>query len=137
MKIQGKKIPLEHRDSILDERGTLSIKKDSVDKTLEENTIIWHDSKAEEMLRLSKDGFFYKGEKVDDINDVYTRFTEWMNNVETDKTIKAIITEYKSLREELEDLKEHNLDENWELCYESQINSIKQKIINLEKKLKQ
>jgi hypothetical protein len=34
--INGKKIELEHRDSILDERGTLSIKKDSVDKTLEE-----------------------------------------------------------------------------------------------------
>jgi hypothetical protein len=50
--------------------------------------------------------------------------------------IKAIITEYKSLREELEDLKEHNLDKEWELCYESQINSLKQKMIKLEKKLK-
>jgi hypothetical protein len=31
-----------------------------------------------EMLRITKDGFYYKGERVDDIHNVYERFHEWM-----------------------------------------------------------
>jgi len=40
---------------------------------------------GEELLRLSAEGFFYKGERVDDIHDVYTRFNEWMTTAEQDK----------------------------------------------------
>ncbi len=35
-----------------------------------------------ELLRLSKDGFFYKGEKVEDIHNVYERFNEWLTKSE-------------------------------------------------------
>jgi len=31
-----------------------------------------------EVLRISKEGFFYKGERVDDIHNVYERFNEWL-----------------------------------------------------------
>lgn len=36
----------------------------------------------EEILRLSKDGFFYKGERVDDVHNVYARFNEWLSGVQ-------------------------------------------------------
>jgi hypothetical protein len=32
----------------------------------------------EEVLRISKDGFYYKGERVDDIHNIYERFNEWL-----------------------------------------------------------
>ncbi len=31
-----------------------------------------------EILKLSKEGFFYKGERVDDIHNCYERFNEWL-----------------------------------------------------------
>ena len=34
---------------------------------------------GEELIKLSKDGFFYRGERVDDIHEVYRRFSEWLN----------------------------------------------------------
>jgi hypothetical protein len=35
-----------------------------------------------EVLKISKDGFYYKGERVEDINKIYERFSEWMNLAE-------------------------------------------------------
>lgn len=57
---------------------------------LDESTskIVFTDGKlnsTEEVLRLSKEGFFYRGEKVEDINNIYERFTEWMNIAEQSK----------------------------------------------------
>lgn len=36
-----------------------------------------------EMLKLSQDGFYYMGEKVEDAHKVYQRFNEWMMKMET------------------------------------------------------
>jgi len=35
---------------------------------------------TEEIIRISKDGFYYKGERVDDIHNVYERFNDWLTN---------------------------------------------------------
>jgi hypothetical protein len=40
------------------------------------------DGKNVEVLKISKDGFYYKGERVEDINKIYERFSEWMNLAE-------------------------------------------------------
>lgn len=34
--------------------------------------------RGDEFIKLNKDGFFYKGEKVDDVHNVYERFNEWL-----------------------------------------------------------
>lgn len=31
-----------------------------------------------EILKISKDGFYYKGQKVEDKQDIYNRFNEWL-----------------------------------------------------------
>lgn len=35
-----------------------------------------------EVIRISKDGFFYKGEKIEDIHNVYERFNDWLKAAE-------------------------------------------------------
>ena len=35
-----------------------------------------------EIIKISKDGFYYKGERVDDIHNVYERFNEWLKLAE-------------------------------------------------------
>lgn len=35
----------------------------------------------EEIILINKDGFFYKGERVDDVHNVYERFNEWLSKV--------------------------------------------------------
>lgn len=35
-----------------------------------------------EILRISKEGFYYKGERVDDIHNVYERFNDWLKLAE-------------------------------------------------------
>lgn len=36
----------------------------------------------EEMIKLSRDGFYFKGEKVEDKYQVYERFNEWLKQAE-------------------------------------------------------
>lgn len=36
---------------------------------------------AEELIRLSKGKFFWKGKEVKDINKIYERFNEWLKKV--------------------------------------------------------
>lgn len=36
----------------------------------------------EEIIKLSHEGFFFKGEKVDDIHNVYERFNDWLSKAE-------------------------------------------------------
>lgn len=48
----------------------------------EVNNIIFYINDKEEIIRLSKDGFYYKGEKVEDKYQVYERFNEWLKNQE-------------------------------------------------------
>jgi hypothetical protein len=172
--INGKKIELEHRDSILDERGTLSIKKDSVDKTLEEfieegadvahqiwshwqthlhglcidTTIIPPETaNIQYQAKCFPAKFYDRWEKQ--IKTPYSELSEKEKESDREQSrkyknllIKAITTEYKSLREELEEMK---IQERWhgskldrlanKRCDEI-INNIDQKIINLESKIK-
>lgn len=54
-------------------------------KNNEVNNIIFFDkypNDKEEIIRLSKDSFYYKGEKVEDKYQVYERFNEWLKNQE-------------------------------------------------------
>lgn len=37
---------------------------------------------SEEMIKISKDGFYYKGERVDDTHNVYERFNDWLKKAE-------------------------------------------------------
>jgi hypothetical protein len=70
----------------------------SLDESLKSNNIVFELSPngvREEVLRISPEGFFYKGQKVEDVKDIYTRFTEWMNGVES----KAIALERQRIVE--------------------------------------
>ena len=55
------------------------------------NSMVFYTNEKEEVLRISKDGFYYCGKKVEDINDVYTRFTEWLNEANMYSRFKDII----------------------------------------------
>jgi hypothetical protein len=35
-----------------------------------------------EIIKITKEGFFYKGEKVEDAYNVYERFNEWLTKAE-------------------------------------------------------
>jgi len=49
------------------------------------NTIYFRwDDTNEVILRISKAGFYYRGELVEDIHNVYERFNEWLTRVEGD-----------------------------------------------------
>ena len=41
----------------------------------------WNDTE-EVILKISKEGFYYRGELVEDIHNVYERFNEWLTRVE-------------------------------------------------------
>jgi hypothetical protein len=49
---------------------------------LNENGLTFHlkeNSELTEVIKITKDGFFYRGERVDDIYNVYDRFNEWLS----------------------------------------------------------
>ena len=49
---------------------------------LNENSLTFHlkeNSDITEVIKITKDGFFYKGEKVEDIYNVYERFNLWLS----------------------------------------------------------
>jgi len=41
----------------------------------------WNDN-DEVILRISKEGFYYRGELVEDIHNIYERFNEWLTRIE-------------------------------------------------------
>ena len=41
----------------------------------------WNDTE-EVILKISKEGFYYRGELVEDIHNVYERFNEWLTKIE-------------------------------------------------------
>jgi hypothetical protein len=49
---------------------------------LNENSLTFHlkeNSELTEVIKITKDGFFYKGEKIEDIYNVYERFNLWLS----------------------------------------------------------
>lgn len=49
----------------------------SISDDLSPDNIIFHSS-GKEMIRISKDGFYCCGEKLDDVHNIYERFHEWL-----------------------------------------------------------
>lgn len=52
---------------------------------MEENTIQFHlteNNEQVEILKITKEGFFFKGEKVEDVHNVYERFNDWLTKAE-------------------------------------------------------
>jgi hypothetical protein len=41
----------------------------------------WNDTN-EVILKISKEGFYYRGELVEDIHNIYERFNEWLTKIE-------------------------------------------------------
>ena len=37
---------------------------------------------GDEVMRIAKDGFYWKGERVDDVHNVYERFNDWLKKAE-------------------------------------------------------
>jgi hypothetical protein len=54
-------------------------------KTNEELKTISFSIEEQEFIKISPDGFFYKGEKIDDVHNVYERFNEWLKQSEIEK----------------------------------------------------
>ena len=49
-------------------------------KTIEKPpSIVFSSHTEDELIRLEKGKFFWKGQEVDDKNKVYERFSEWMD----------------------------------------------------------
>jgi hypothetical protein len=49
---------------------------------LNENSLTFHlkeNLELTEVIKITKDGFFYRGERIDDIYNVYDRFNEWLS----------------------------------------------------------
>lgn len=49
---------------------------------LNKNSLTFHlveNNEPKEIIKITKDGFFYKGERIDDIYNVYERFNEWLS----------------------------------------------------------
>jgi len=53
-----------------------------------EGSFIFHSpSETNASLILKKDGFYYMGERIDDIQDAYKRFNEWLDQTKITKQI--------------------------------------------------
>jgi len=45
-----------------------------------EGSLIFHSTSDKDApLVLKKDGFYYMGERIDDVQDAYKRFNEWLD----------------------------------------------------------
>jgi len=55
-------------------------------KSVQENTLRFY-AKQEEIIKLSKGKFYFKGEEVEDKYQVYERFNEWLTLAENTATI--------------------------------------------------
>jgi hypothetical protein len=40
------------------------------------------DGEQKEIIKITKEGFYYKGEKVEDAHNVYEKFNEWLTKAE-------------------------------------------------------
>lgn len=40
------------------------------------------EGEQKEIIKITKEGFYYNGEKVDDAHNVYERFNEWLTKAE-------------------------------------------------------
>ena len=59
----------------------LIVKPDVLDKSI----MAFHlneDGEQKEIIKITKEGFYYKGEKVEDALNVYERFNEWLTRAE-------------------------------------------------------
>ena len=59
----------------------LSVKPDVLDKSIM-SFHLTDDGEQKEIIKITKEGFYYKGEKVEDALNVYERFNEWLTRAE-------------------------------------------------------
>jgi hypothetical protein len=59
----------------------LKLKPAELDKSIL-SFYLTEDGERKEIIRLAKDGFYYRGEKVDDAHNVYEKFNEWLTKAE-------------------------------------------------------
>ena len=52
--------------------------KDKIEFVEPENNVKFFTGKGELMILMNEEGFFFKGEKVEDAHNVYERFNEWL-----------------------------------------------------------
>jgi predicted transcriptional regulator YheO len=62
------------------------------------------DDKPVEVILVNEEGFFYRGEKVNDVKDIYKRFCEWFENQE--KVMEMEIKRQEKLSESLNEIME-------------------------------
>jgi hypothetical protein len=54
----------------------------------------------EEVLKFTNEGFYYKGEKIEDIHNIYERFNDWLKLAEI-KTFEEVERERTRIAEEV------------------------------------
>jgi len=59
----------------------LKLKPAELDKSIL-SFYLTEDGERKEIIRLAKDGLYYRGEKVDDAHNVYEKFNEWLTKAE-------------------------------------------------------
>ncbi len=69
-------------------------------KPIEQNEVkqIVFNHDGGEMIKMSKGIFWYKGEKIEDINNVYEKFSEWVGLVNKKEAI-----DYSKIEQEFQD----------------------------------
>jgi len=72
-------------------------KKITVSKELLPNTFILQLKDSVEVIRISPDGFFYKGEKVEDVKNIYERFNDFLKMNEDRIRTEAVEEERKRI----------------------------------------
>jgi hypothetical protein len=69
----------------VDKLNEVSPQDSAIDNILVDNpnSVYFRLADDEEIvLKISKEGFYYKGELVEDVHNVYERFTEWLTKAE-------------------------------------------------------
>lgn len=66
-------------------------------ESAQENTLRFY-AKQEEVLRLAKGRFYYRGELVEDKYQVYERFNEWLTQAEEDSNTPRWSSRWDQMR---------------------------------------
>ena len=73
----------------------------------EENAIVFTAGESpEEILKLTEEGMFYKGELVEDAGEAYRRFSEWLDSTDQFEIDETFELDYDAMEFSLEEEKE-------------------------------
>jgi len=98
---------LELTELMEQEEQNLVLKTEPV----QENTLRFY-AKTEEVIRISKGKFYFRGEEVEDKYQVYERFNEWLKMAEEEKQVSNPVEEkWENFTEEFNKTRIDNI--NW------------------------